>query len=121
MEQNKAQDNVIYIRKGYIDTSGINSEPYYNSSYPNAFSTSPIKIDAGDLVYLKCENASNDGFYRIYDEDGTVRTGYELPNNWKSSKDIHIRICVRSGEIITSCYVKKTDGIIIDYKIIDLR
>ena len=120
-ENQPREENVIYIYSGYLGTGGnVNDEPTQNAALPNAICSSPIFFQTGSVLTVTYDNAQSTAG-RMYNTDGSYRTTFY---NWEKqsfSIDCYIRLLANNGADISGVKVMQPDGIVIDYKVVDMR
>lgn len=124
MEKQEQEENVIYIDSGFLElnTSTALSDPTYNATYPNAYSSTYIPVKYNDNV--KCDTTVQIGQQRTrgYNENGIYNVNYMNFDIIANLATKYIRfVCINGIGEIKSVTVTHPDGTIDIYKIIDRR
>lgn len=123
MAGQEQEENVIYIDAGFLEqgTSTAFSDPTYNQQYKNAWSSTCISADAGDVIHCDSVVASYDQRTRMYLSDGSYDSFYMF-FDLTVSKTGYIRFMdVGGAGTLNGVIVNRIDGNVDIYKVIDRR
>lgn len=123
MEGQEREENVIYIDAGFLEqrTSTAFSEPTYNQQYKNAWSSTCIPVNTGDVIHCDFVGANYNKRTRMYLSDGNYDSFYRV-FDLTVSKTGYIRFMdIRGAGILNSVTVNRIDGNVDIYKVMDRR
>lgn len=127
MEKQGQEENVIYIDSGFLEqgTSTAFSEPTFNQQYKNAWSSTCIPVDAGDVIRCDFVGASYiyDKRTRMYLSDGSYDyNSFYTDFDLTASKTGYIRFMeIQGAGTLNGVIVNRIDGNVDIYKVIDRR
>lgn len=123
MAGQEQEENVIYIDAGFLEqgTSTAFSDPTYNQQYKNAWSSTCISADAGDVIHCDFVVASYNQRTRMYLSDGSYDS-FDVVFDLTVSKTGYIRFMdIQGAGTLNGVIVNRIDGNVDIYKVIDRR